>query len=166
MSAHKNDVVVATSNLHKKYKLGKMSVHALRGIDIEIHRGEFLSIMGPSGCGKSTLMNLIGCLDQPSNGKIILDGIDVSQVSENDLAEIRNKKVGFVFQIFNLLPRLTAMENVELPLIYAGLNSNKRKEKAAKLLDMVGLSDRVDHKPTELSGGQSQRVAIARALVN
>jgi len=161
-----NNTVVQTKNIAKVYILGNVEVCALSDINLEISKGEFSSIMGPSGCGKSTLMNLIGCLDRPSSGQILLDGIDVSKVSDNDLAEIRNKKVGFVFQTYNLLPKLTAMENVELPLIYAGANTIQRKKKSMELLDKVGIADRANHKPTELSGGQSQRVAIARALAN
>lgn len=161
-----NDIVVETRGLDKVYKLGTVCVNALEDINLKITRGEFLSIMGPSGCGKSTLMNLVGCLDRPTSGKVILDGIDISTLSDNRLADIRNKKVGFVFQTFNLLPRLTAEENVELPLIYAGVNLNTRGKLSHQLLEDVGIGDRAHHKPPELSGGQRQKVAIARALIN
>ncbi|QNL23182.1 ABC transporter ATP-binding protein [Hyphobacterium sp. CCMP332] len=146
--------------------MGTQTVNALRSISIDIDRGEYVAFMGPSGSGKSTLMNIIGCLDSPTDGKYILNENDVSHLSENDLAEIRNKEIGFVFQTFNLLPRSSALENVELPLIYAGLAKKERKERAMEALEKVELSDRSDHKPNELSGGQRQRVAIARALVN
>ncbi len=146
--------------------MGTQTVNALRSVSIDINRGEYVAFMGPSGSGKSTLMNIIGCLDSPTDGKYILNENDVSNLSENDLAEIRNKEIGFVFQTFNLLPRSSALENVELPLIYAGLGSKERKERAMEALNSVDLSDRADHKPNELSGGQRQRVAVARALVN
>ncbi len=158
--------VIQTREISKKYVMGSETIHALKSISIEIERGEYVAFMGPSGSGKSTLMNIIGCLDSPSGGTYILNGHDVSDLTENELAEIRNKEIGFVFQTFNLLPRQTALENVALPLIYAGLGRDDRYEKAMAALDGVGLADRAKHKPNELSGGQRQRVAIARALVN
>ncbi|MBM4403380.1 MAG: ABC transporter ATP-binding protein [Candidatus Cloacimonetes bacterium] len=158
--------MIKTSNLIKDYPMGKVSVRALCGVDMQIEEGEFVAIMGPSGSGKSTLMHIIGCLDSPSDGEYCLDGHEVSKLDKNDLAQIRNKKIGFVFQSFNLLPHLNVLKNVELPLLYAGLSSRMRKIKAEEVLDSVGLSDRLRHKPSELSGGQRQRVAIARAMVN
>ena len=158
--------VIELKNLHKTYKTGKSEVHALRGIDLSIEKNEYVAIMGPSGSGKSTLMNILGCLDTPTNGKYILNNKDVSKLNDDELAKIRNKEIGFVFQTFNLLPKLNAWENVALPLIYAGVPKNKRYELATKMLKNVELDDRINHKPNELSGGQKQRVAIARALIN
>jgi len=158
--------MIKIENLTKVYKLGDVEVPALRGIDLSIGKNEYISIMGPSGSGKSTMMNIIGCLDVPSEGSYSLNGKDVSKLSDDELAFIRNKEIGFVFQTFNLLPRADALHNVELPLIYSGISRISRKEMAENALEKVGLKDRMHHKPNELSGGQRQRVAIARALVN
>ncbi len=158
--------VIQITNLKRTYQMGDTLVRALDGVTFNIKENEYLAIMGPSGSGKSTLMNMIGCLDTPSSGEYILNGNQVSQMDDAELAEVRNREIGFVFQTFNLLPRTSCLANVELPLIYAGMKSSERKERAAEVLEKVGLGDRMDHKPNELSGGQRQRVAIARALVN
>ncbi|MEM0058688.1 MAG: ABC transporter ATP-binding protein [Candidatus Bathyarchaeia archaeon] len=158
-------VVVETVNLRKVYLLGKVPVEALRGVNLKVEEGEFLSILGPSGSGKSTLLNLIGALDKPTDGKVLIDGVDVSTLNEDRLADLR-RRIGFVFQFFNLIPRFTALENVELPMAIAGLGKAERRKRAIELLETVGLADRINHKPTELSGGEQQRVAIARALAN
>ncbi|GAQ94594.1 putative ABC transport system ATP-binding protein [Thermodesulfovibrio aggregans] len=158
--------VIKVENVTKVYRIGEQELIVLNGISVSIEKGEFVCIMGPSGSGKSTFMNIIGCLDTPTSGKYYLEEIDVSTMDVNELAEIRNKKIGFVFQQFNLLPRATALENVELPLIYAGVPAKERKEKALETLSRVGLKERANHYPRQLSGGQQQRVAIARALVN
>ncbi len=160
------DILIRTIDLIKRYKLGTQEVIALNGVSIEINRNEFVAIMGPSGSGKSTLMNLLGCLDTPSSGKYYLNGKEASALSEDELAEIRNKEIGFVFQTFNLMPRLRAYENVELPLIYAGIKPEERKKRALEVLAQVDLLNRANHKANELSGGERQRVAIARALIN
>lgn len=158
--------IIHLENIWKNYYLGKQVIEVLKGISLEIYKNEYVALMGPSGSGKSTLMNILGCLDTATSGTYILNGQDVSSMIDNELAEIRNKEIGFVFQQFNLLPRLTAAENVALPLVYAGVSKKRRIEKALHVLDKVSLADRSHHKPNEMSGGQNQRVAIARALVN
>lgn len=158
--------VIHLEQLRKSYYLGKQELPVLKGIDLDIYKNEFVALMGPSGSGKSTLMNILGCLDTLSDGKYVLNGNDVSKMNDNELADIRNREIGFVFQQFNLLPRLSALENVALPLIYAGVSKKERTERAIEMLEKVNLADRSHHKPNELSGGQIQRVAIARALVN
>lgn len=158
--------MIRLEGITREYVMGSERVLALRGVDLRIGRNEYVAIMGPSGSGKSTMMNMLGCLDTPSGGKYWLNGHEVSQMADDDLARVRNKEIGFVFQTFNLLPRATALANVELPLVYAGVSSRERKQRATEALERVGLGQRMDHKPNELSGGQRQRVAIARALVN
>ncbi|OBS95494.1 macrolide ABC transporter ATP-binding protein [Vibrio tasmaniensis] len=161
-----NKFLVELSNIGKHYSNGDTEIRALDGVDLSIEKGEFLSILGPSGSGKSTLMNMLGCLDKPTEGEYQLDGKNVAALSANDLAGIRNQKIGFVFQSFNLLEYASALDNVALPLVYSGIKAKERRKRAAELLEQVGLGDRLDHKPNQLSGGQKQRVAIARALVN
>jgi putative ABC transport system ATP-binding protein len=161
-----SDLVIQIRDLTRTYDMGAEEVHALRGVSVEIRRNEYVAIMGPSGSGKSTLMNVIGCLDTPSSGEYWLNGQEVSRMPDDALARVRNREIGFVFQTFNLLPRASALQNVELPLVYGGVTSRARRERASAALGRVGLGDRMDHRPNELSGGQRQRVAIARALVN
>ncbi len=158
--------VIEIRNIIRDFKLGTETVHVLKGIDLDIERGDYVAIMGPSGSGKSTLMNLLGCLDTPTSGSYLLSGKDVSQMSDDQLADIRNTEIGFVFQTFNLLPRTTALDNVALPMVYAGASKSVRHKRAAEVLINVGLADRMDHRPNQLSGGQRQRVAVGRALVN
>jgi putative ABC transport system ATP-binding protein len=158
--------IIRLEGITRNFQMGDELLKVLKGIDLTIERGEYVALMGPSGSGKSTLMNLIGCLDTPSGGRYFLDGVDVSQMNDNELAEVRNKKIGFIFQTFNLIPRLSTLENVALPLIYAGVGKSERLKRAEEVLSAVGLADRMGHKPNELSGGQRQRVAVARALVN
>lgn len=158
--------VIKTENITRNFLMGNEVLKVLKGVSLEINRGEYVALMGPSGSGKSTFMNLLGCLDTPSGGRYFLNGTDVSKMSDNQLAEVRNREIGFVFQTFNLLPRYSALENVALPLVYAGIDKKERLERAANALEMVQLADRMKHKPNELSGGQRQRVAVARALVN
>jgi len=158
--------IIKLSNIAKEYKIGTEEIHALRSVSLEIFKNEYVALMGPSGSGKSTLMNILGCLDSPSNGEYILNDLAVAKMLDNDLAEVRNKEIGFVFQSFNLLPRSTALDNVILPLIYAGYSKADRIKRGKEVLEQVGLGDRISHRPNELSGGQRQRVAIARALVN
>ncbi len=161
-----NDVMIAIDKISKVYRMGDEIINALKSVSLSIQKNEYVALMGPSGSGKSTLMNILGCLDSPTAGSYVLNGIDVSMMSDSELAEVRNKQIGFVFQTFNLLPRLSSLENVALPLVYAGYTKQIRTEKAAEAMQKVGLGDRMNHKPNELSGGQRQRVAIARALVN
>lgn len=158
--------LITIKDIGRKYVIGTEVIHALKSVSLTINKGEFVALMGPSGSGKSTLMNILGCLDTPTNGQYILNGINVSHMSDNELAEVRNKEIGFVFQTFNLLPRSTSLDNVALPLIYAGASKKERDARAQKALENVGLGNRVTHKPNELSGGQRQRVAVARALIN
>ena len=158
--------LIKITNIKRDFVLGNEIVYVLKGIDLQINKGEYVALMGPSGSGKSTLMNLLGCLDTPTSGTYILNGKDVSQMQDDELAEIRNREIGFVFQTFNLLPRTTALDNVALPMIYAGYSKSERNERATEVLKQVNLADRMDHQPNQLSGGQRQRVAVARALVN
>jgi putative ABC transport system ATP-binding protein len=161
-----SDPIIKVSNITKKYVIGTEEINALNGVSLEVKKNEYVALMGPSGSGKSTLMNMLGCLDSPTSGEYILNGIPVARMSDNELAEVRNKEIGFVFQTFNLLPRSTTLENVALPLVYSGAKKDARDLRAKEVLEQVGLANRMNHKPNELSGGQRQRVAIARALVN
>jgi len=159
-------LVIETQNLKKRYRMGDVDVSALNGVDLRVAAGEFMSIMGASGSGKTTLLNLIGALDRPTEGKVLIKGTDIAGLSDDELAELRNREIGFVFQFFNLVARMSALKNVEMPMAFAGVSQDERKRRAKELLESVGLGERIDHKPTELSGGEQQRVAIARALVN
>lgn len=161
-----SSTLIEIQEIARQYTIGTETIHALKSVSLNINKGEFVALMGPSGSGKSTLMNILGCLDTPNHGAYILNGIHVSEMSDDELAEVRNKEIGFVFQTFNLLPKSTALENVALPLIYAGIKQSLREEKATQALNSVGLGNRIDHRPNELSGGQRQRVAVARALIN
>jgi putative ABC transport system ATP-binding protein len=158
--------LIKITNIKRNFQLGEETIYVLKGIDLQINKGEYVALMGPSGSGKSTLMNILGCLDTPTSGNYILNNKDVSKMHDDDLAEIRNKEIGFVFQTFNLLPRTTALDNVALPMVYAGFSKSERNKRATEVLTQVGLADRMDHQPNQLSGGQRQRVAVARALVN
>ena len=158
--------MIETQDLKKRYRMGDVDVSALNGVDLRVETGEFMSIMGPSGSGKTTLLNLIGALDRPTEGKVRIKGTDISGLNDDELAELRNREIGFVFQFFNLVARMSALKNVEMPMAFAGVSPDERKRRATELLESVGLGDRIDHRPTELSGGEQQRVAIARALVN
>jgi len=160
------NAIIETSNLVKEYEQGGRPLRVLKGINLAVEPGEFMAIMGPSGSGKSTLLNMIGALDRPTSGKVLIRGVDISTLSDNDLADLRNQEIGFIFQFFNLIPRMDALGNVELPMAIAGVPRRERRKRAAELLELVGLGDRFDHKPSQLSGGEQQRVAIARALVN
>jgi putative ABC transport system ATP-binding protein len=162
----KQEPLITIKDIGRKYVIGSEIIHAIKSVTLSINKGEFVALMGPSGSGKSTLMNILGCLDTPTKGEYILNGINVSHMTDNDLAEVRNTEIGFVFQTFNLLPRNSALDNVALPLVYAGINKEKRNDRAKKALENVGLGNRTDHRPNELSGGQRQRVAVARALIN
>lgn len=166
MSKVSKEPLIKIRDIGRKYVIGAETIHALKSVSLDINKGEFVALMGPSGSGKSTLMNILGCLDTPTRGEYILNGINVSEMSDDDLAAVRNKEIGFVFQTFNLLPRSTSLDNVALPLVYAGFSKRQRDEKAQAALESVGLGNRVEHKPNELSGGQRQRVAVARALIN
>ncbi|RYU85639.1 ABC transporter ATP-binding protein [Mucilaginibacter terrigena] len=166
IATKKEEPLITIKDIGRKYVIGSEIIHAIKSVTLTINKGEFVALMGPSGSGKSTLMNILGCLDTPTKGEYILNGINVSHMTDNDLAEVRNSEIGFVFQTFNLLPRNSALDNVALPLVYAGINKEKRNDRAKKALENVGLGNRTDHRPNELSGGQRQRVAVARALIN
>jgi putative ABC transport system ATP-binding protein len=166
IATKKQEPLIIIKDIGRKYVIGAEIIHAIKSVSLTINKGEFVALMGPSGSGKSTLMNILGCLDTPTKGEYILNGINVSHMTDNDLAEVRNTEIGFVFQTFNLLPRNSALDNVALPLVYAGISKEKRNERARQALENVGLGNRTDHRPNELSGGQRQRVAVARALIN